>query len=112
MAKQVPPLLVSVSLPVCQAYLIQPTHQEPGVGEALGCAGTGSGGKKGELKPGVNWDWGGGGRMHLPWGPLQGGHNKILGIVAEVHGHWAAPGHPPLQHVEEGRAVTLTGKRG
>lgn len=49
--------------------------------------------------------------MHSPWGPLQGGLNKVLGILAEVHSHWAAPGHPSLQHVEEGRPVTLTSKR-
>ena len=48
---------------------------------------------------------------HSLWGPLQGSLDKFLGILAEVGSHGAAPRHPPLQHIQEGGSVTLTGKR-
>lgn len=46
--------------------------------------------------------------MHSLWGPLQGSLDEVLGILAEVGGHRAAPGHTPLQYVQEGGSVTLT----
>lgn len=48
---------------------------------------------------------------HSLWGPLQGSLDKVLGILAEVGSHGAAPRHPPPQHIQEGGSVTLTSKR-
>lgn len=50
----------------------------------------------------------GGRAVHSLRGPLQGSLDEVPGIITEVGSCRAAPGHPPLQNVQEGGSVTLT----
>lgn len=86
------------------------------MGEALGSTGPSpGGGKEGPGQAEVSWSL----RqardlrcVYSPHGLLQSSLDKVLGILTEVGGHGATPGHPPFQDIQKGCSVTLSSKWG
>lgn len=113
-----PFLLASFSLPVSQASpcLAYSPGTKGGQGTWRHWAGP-CGERKGGISPSGHWSKNEDlrqreGCVYSLHGLLQSSLDKALGILTEVGGHGATPGHPPFQDIQKGCSVTLASKWG